>query len=157
MYRVSPLTYLVSAVALTALANSSVTCASNEILLFYPEQGLNCSQYLAPYMLVAGGTLLRSLFANGTEVCRFCPIATTNVFLDSVNAEYSDRGRNIGIFIAFIVINGLATVVFYYSARVPKGDRQEQSHGPFRKLKAYAIQSFHSFHERLFKKTTEKQ
>lgn len=131
MYRVSPFTYLVSVILSTGLANSPVICAANEYLQFVPVKGYNCAQYMAPYMSVAGGYLLD---ANATEVCHFCTMKSTNVFLDSINADYSKRGRDLGIFICFIAINVIGTVAFYYLARVPKGDRTDANRLPFLKF-----------------------
>jgi ATP-binding cassette subfamily G (WHITE) protein 2 (PDR) len=124
MYRCSPFTYLVSVILANALAKSPVVCASNELLVFKPVKDYTCSQYLGPYMKVAGGYLLDE---NAKDYCQFCPMKTTDVFLDSIHADYDKRGRNIGIFICFIAINVIATILFYYLARVPHGDRRKES------------------------------
>ena len=40
--------------------------------------------------------------------------------LESINALFSQRWRNFGIFVAFIGINIILTIFFYWLARVPK-------------------------------------
>lgn len=122
MYRCSPFTYLVAAMLSTGLAHSSVECAENEILGMVAPQGYNCGEYLEPYMQVAGGYLLNP---NSTSTCLLCPVSLTDVFLNEISANYNNRGRDAGIFIAFIGINVVGTIFFYWLTRVPKGKRQK--------------------------------
>lgn len=123
MYRVSPFTYFVSTVLSVALANSEVTCADLEYLRLVPQAGKTCAEYLGPYMEKAGGYITDP---NATDICEFCTIKETNVFLASLGSYYSQRWRNIGIFIAYIFINIGGTIFFYWLARVPKGTRQKK-------------------------------
>lgn len=122
MYRCSPFTYFVSTVLSVGLANSDVTCSDVELLRFTPEEG-TCGEYMANYMLFAGGYLVDE---NATDQCEFCTVSSTNVFLDSVSAQYNYRWRDMGIFIAYIFINIFGTLFFYWLARVPKRSREKR-------------------------------
>jgi len=93
MYRVSPFTYLASAMLSTAVANTEVVCAKNEYLHFAPPNGTTCEDYLGPYMQLAGGYLQDKLSA---VECSFCPIDNTNAFLAGAKASYEDRWFNFG-------------------------------------------------------------
>ncbi|KAF6062908.1 ABC-2 type transporter family protein [Candida albicans] len=117
MYRCSPFTYLVSVMLSVGLVDAPVTCAAKEYLRFSPPQGYTCIQYMEPYMKVAGGYLLNE---NSTTECEFCTMKVTNVFLKMIGSDYSKRGRDIGIYIAFIGINIIGTFILYWFARVPK-------------------------------------
>lgn len=117
MYRVSPFTYLVSAMLSTAVANTSVTCAANELLKFDPPDGFTCGQYLDKYIAMAGGYLIDP---NAPEGCQFCSVKSTNTFLASVGSHYADRWRNFGILWAFIIFNIAAALGVYWLVRVPK-------------------------------------
>jgi len=117
MYRVSPFTYLVSAMLATGLANTNVTCAANELLQFQPPQGETCGQYMAAYIDAAGGYLASP---NATDTCRYCTISDTNVFLASVKSGYADRYRNFGLLWVYIAFNILGALALYWIARVPK-------------------------------------
>ncbi|KAK4654368.1 Multidrug resistance protein [Podospora pseudocomata] len=117
MYRVSPFTYLVSAMLSTAVANSEVVCAANELQKFAPPSGQTCFEYLDSYMEIAGGYLTNP---NSTDMCSFCTIKDTNVFLAQVGANYDDRWRNFGILWAFIIFNIFAALGVYWLVRVPK-------------------------------------
>lgn len=123
MYRCNPFTYLVSVMMSLGLANSTVECGSEELRVFQPSDGSTCGEYMKTYMSQAGGYLLD---AGATSDCKFCTVADTNVFLKSISIDYSTRGRDIGIFIAFIFVNVIGTFLFYYLARVPKGSRQKK-------------------------------
>ncbi|KAL3232156.1 Uncharacterized protein RNJ44_04072 [Nakaseomyces bracarensis] len=118
MYRVSPLTYLIDALLSTGVANVDVHCSNTELVAFTPPTGLTCGQYMTPYLNVAGTGYLSDPAA--TDECHFCQYSHTNDFLKSVSSKYSRRWRNYGIFIAFIVINYIGGIIFYWMARVPK-------------------------------------
>ena len=133
MYRCNPFTYLVQGMLSTGLANTRVVCRDNELLTFDPPSGQTCSAYMEDYMKLAGGYLEDN---SATSNCKFCPMSETNVYLLSVNSRYSERWRNFGIFIAFIAINIIGTVVFYYLARVPKGNREKKEKAEKKEKKA---------------------
>jgi ATP-binding cassette subfamily G (WHITE) protein 2 (PDR) len=122
MYRCNPFTYLVQGLLSTGLANTEVTCSSYEYVEMMPPLGQTCDSYLQPYVEAAGGYFL----SNDDGSCSFCQMRSTNTFLESVNALYSERWRNFGIFVAFIAINIVGTVLFYWLARVPKGTREKK-------------------------------
>lgn len=117
MYRVSPFTYWVSAVLSTGLANTHVTCSSNELVHLEPPSGQTCGDYLSNFIGAAGGYLKDS---NATSDCSYCPIADTNVFLTSVSSSYSHRWRDFGIGMVFIIFNIAASLFLYWLVRMPK-------------------------------------
>ena len=78
---------------------------------------------MGSYIETAGGYLTDP---NATSVCQYCRMGTTNTLLESVNALFSERWRNFGIFVAFIVINMILTTFLYWLARVPKGNREKK-------------------------------
>ncbi|KAL9082534.1 MAG: hypothetical protein Q9165_008865 [Trypethelium subeluteriae] len=120
LYRVSPLSYWVSAILSTGLANVNVTCASNEWITLSPPDGQTCGEYLADYISKAGGYVLDP---EATRNCSYCKIKDTNVFLLGINSEYSDRWRNFGIMWVFIAFNITAALALYWLARMPKGKK----------------------------------
>ena len=124
MYRANPFSYWIQGILATGLANNKVTCAGYELLTVQPGSGQTCAEYLEAYQKTAGGTVVNG---NATENCKFCPVASTNDFLASVNAPYNQRWRDFGIFVAFIGINIILAVAFYWLARVPKGNREKHS------------------------------
>ncbi|KAL5362246.1 ABC-2 type transporter-domain-containing protein [Aspergillus floccosus] len=117
MYRVSPFTYMVQGMMTTAVANTDVVCAANELLHFPPPTGQTCGQFLQDYIDAAGGYLQDS---NATNICTYCTIGKTNLYLAGVNAFYDQRWRNFGIFIVYIVVNIIGALFMYWLARVPK-------------------------------------
>jgi ABC-type multidrug transport system permease subunit len=125
MYRVSPFTYFFSGVLSVGLANSHISCSTEELLNFSPAPLSNCSTYLAPYIENFGGYLTPNSMGSATE-CVFCSGSDTNVFLESVSAKYQDRWKNFGIFWVYILFNTVASVGLFWLTRVPK-EKQEQS------------------------------
>jgi ATP-binding cassette subfamily G (WHITE) protein 2 (PDR) len=106
------------------LANSRISCSTEELLHFSPPTLSNCSTYLAPYTEILGGYLIPDSM-NSTTECVFCTGSDTNVFLRGVSADYSDRWRNFGICWVYVVFNVAAAVGLYWFARVPKGKREK--------------------------------
>jgi hypothetical protein len=72
----------------TAIGATSVVCAADEFLQFQPTNSQTCQQYLEPYMAVAGGYLKDP---SATDICNFCSISSTNVFLEGVSYSYENR------------------------------------------------------------------
>ncbi|KAI9708054.1 MAG: hypothetical protein M1820_004258 [Bogoriella megaspora] len=119
MYRVSPFTYLISGMLSTAVANTNVVCADNELLAFTPPSGQTCGDYMQSFISTAGGYLQNNdTMAPGQ--CSFCPESDTNIFLAGVSSFYSQRWRNWGLMWAFITFNVVVAVLIYWLARVPK-------------------------------------
>ncbi|KAL4737919.1 ABC-2 type transporter-domain-containing protein [Aspergillus similis] len=117
MYRVSPLTYLISGMLSAGLAKTPVTCTDIEITLVQPPGNTTCSEYLSTYMAAAGGEVYNP---DATENCQFCSMESSDVFLASVSSDYADRWRNFGLMWVYIVFNIGAAVALYWLVRVPK-------------------------------------
>ncbi|GMM37873.1 ATP-binding cassette multidrug transporter [Saccharomycopsis crataegensis] len=126
MYRCNPMTYVIDAMLSLAIADNEVTCAANEYLNFPPPEGMSCYQYMEPYIQSSGGYLMSSTM-NSTTDCSFCTVSKTNTYLSQLQIDPSKTGRNVGIFSAFIFINMIGTVFFYWLSRVPKGSGKRSS------------------------------
>jgi ATP-binding cassette, subfamily G (WHITE), member 2, PDR len=121
MYRVSPYTYLVSAVLSVGLANAPVHCSSIEFLKLDPLPGTTCYSYLSPYIELAGGYLVNP---EATSSCEYCPISNTNAFLRLVSSNYDERWRDFGILWVYVVVNVVMALFFYWLVRVPKKSKK---------------------------------
>ncbi|KAG9240469.1 putative ABC transporter CDR4 [Calycina marina] len=116
MYRVSPLTYLISAVASTGLNGRIITCSTNELAIMQPgTDGQTCGDYLDAYAAAAGGSIYNPL---ATSDCQYCTITTVAQYLEGVAITYDTRWRNYGIGFSFIVFNICVAVLSYYFIRV---------------------------------------
>lgn len=123
MYRVSPFTYLVSAMLSTAVGNADAVCAANEFISFPPPSGQTCGEYLETYIAATGGYLVDE---NSTSSCKFCTTGDTNKFLEGVQSSYEDRWRNFGLMWVFIVFNVFGALALYWLVRVPKKWKKEK-------------------------------
>lgn len=124
MYRVSPFTYLISAMMSVGLANQVVTCSSIEIARFQPPSGETCGSYMASYISAAGGAVYNPY---ATSNCEFCALTETNVFLKAQSSDYNVRWRNFGIMWVYIGFNVFGAVFLYWLVRVPKNSRKIKS------------------------------
>ena len=115
MYRVSPFTYWISAMASTQLHDRVVKCSQSEMSIFDPPSGQTCGEYLSAFMKMAGGQLSNP---DATVDCSYCSITKADQFLGSVNIFWSERWRNFGIMWAYIVFNIFLATLLYYTFRV---------------------------------------
>jgi ABC-type multidrug transport system permease subunit len=119
MYRVSPFTYLVSAILSVALANAPVECSSIELLHFDLIPGTTCGSYMNSYISASGGYLTNP---DNTADCDYCLIT----FLKAVDSIYNERWRNFGIMWVYVVINVAGALFLYRLIRVPKKSKKGQ-------------------------------
>jgi pleiotropic drug resistance (PDR) family protein len=124
MYRVSPFTYLVSAMLSTGTSGAPVVCEDIELLTFQPAGGKSCGAYMKPYISAFGGYLTNP---TANSDCEFCSISSTDTFLAGVSSRYSEAWRNFGLMWCFIIFNIFAAVFIYWLARVPKAPRTKKS------------------------------
>ncbi|OCK76220.1 hypothetical protein K432DRAFT_437160 [Lepidopterella palustris CBS 459.81] len=122
MYRVSPFTYWVGGIAATTLHAREIKCSYNEIAKFRPPAGLNCAQYMAPYLELAPGQLLDP---TATQLCEYCPLTVADQFLAKSDIYWSQRWRDFAFMWAYIVFNICAAVVLYYVVRVQKWSKND--------------------------------
>ncbi|KAL4925260.1 putative ABC multidrug transporter [Aspergillus undulatus] len=124
MYRVNPMTYLVSSLLSTTLGAAPMHCADNEILSFSAPSGMNCREYMEDYQSVNGGYLLNPE-AQGSEQCNFCTLEYTNQYLSGLNIDFENRWRDFGFLWVYIVVNTIAAIAFYKLFRVPRGKKAQ--------------------------------
>lgn len=117
MYRVSPFTYWVGGMLAVGIANAPVNCADYEMLKVPAIDGQTCGDYLQSFATRNHGNIANPL---STGVCNYCRVADTNSYLASLNISYHLRWRNLGIFMAYIAFNMIASGFIYWLARVPK-------------------------------------
>jgi ATP-binding cassette subfamily G (WHITE) protein 2 (PDR) len=120
MYRISPFTYLVSALLSTAVSGTEVVCETVELLHFVPPKNQTCQEYLGLYIDTVGGYLSN---ADATTSCGLCTMSSTDTFLATVSIHWRDAWRNFGFMWAYIVFNIFAALALYWLARVPKPKR----------------------------------
>lgn len=118
MYRMSPLTYLMRGMFAVGVSGQPITCSSAELVRMpQPPDNRTCGDFLREFVNLTGGLVVNPDF-KGT--CEYCPMASTDQFLDYFSMKYSERWRDLGIIVVFVVFNWAATVALYWVARVPK-------------------------------------
>ncbi|KAE8152303.1 ABC-2 type transporter-domain-containing protein [Aspergillus avenaceus] len=121
MYRVSPFTYLVSAMLSTGLSGTDVQCEAVEYLKLTPPANQTCKEYLQPYIDATQSGYLQN--PEATANCGFCAMDKTDTFLASVVSYFDDAWRNFGLMWVYIAFNIAAAVFIYWLARVPKAKK----------------------------------
>ncbi|KAI1333509.1 ABC-2 type transporter-domain-containing protein [Xylariaceae sp. FL0016] len=125
MYRVSPFTYLVSAMLSTALANTNVQCAANELLKFNAPVGQTCAQYMAKQIEMMGNGYVTPETQDLSTGCLYCPTSDSNAYLKQSKIVYSERWRNFGIMWVYVIFNIFGALFFYWLTRVPKDGKKK--------------------------------
>jgi ATP-binding cassette subfamily G (WHITE) protein 2 (SNQ2) len=103
LYNVNPIRFTISTLIANELYELPIQCAQSEFSVFQPPTGQSCTVYAGDYVTRAGGYLENP---NATSDCNYCPYTTGQQFYEPLGIEFSQRGRNIGILVAFISFNG---------------------------------------------------
>ncbi|CCF44474.1 ABC transporter [Colletotrichum higginsianum] len=106
---------------MTGLANSQVTCSSNEYIHFNPPANETCEDYMSNYIGAMGGYLEDP---TARTDCSFCSIENTNAFLTSISSNFDNRWRDFGIGMVYIFVNIFAALGLYWLLRMPKGRKK---------------------------------
>ena len=117
MYRLSPLTYLVSGIVSTGLHGKEIICSTTELSIFQPPSGETCATYLADYLQTAPGRLYNP---TATSNCQYCSLSNADQYLAGDSIYWSTRWRNFGLMWAYIIFNIWGATVLYYVFRVKK-------------------------------------
>ena len=118
MYRSTPVTYFLSAIASTGIAGTDVVCSENEIVTFNPPKDTSCGLYLATYISSSGAQLLNP---SALDHCQVCPVAKTDDILATLGIFYDERWRDFGISLIYSVVNVATAFALYWLFRIPKG------------------------------------
>ncbi|KAJ5116193.1 hypothetical protein N7456_000541 [Penicillium angulare] len=117
MYRVSPFTYWVSAMASTQVHGRQVVCSSDELSIFNPPSGQTCWDYLEKYATLAGGQVMNK---NATSNCEYCAVEVADQYIAGSGIYFNEHWRNFGIVWAYIAFNIFIAVMTYYLFRVKR-------------------------------------
>jgi ABC-type multidrug transport system permease subunit len=122
MYRAVPFTYLMNGMAVAGLAGQRVNCAPVEMLTVempaaLEEVGATCGAFLEEYIGFAGGYVENP---GALEGCRYCPVAETDVILETFGMRLDGPWRNVGFMAVYVMFNVLAAFVLYWLGRMPK-------------------------------------
>ncbi|KAH7074912.1 ABC transporter CDR4 [Paraphoma chrysanthemicola] len=115
MYRVSPLTYQISAMFSAAVAGTEIVCADEELIRFAPFPGQTCGEYMSSFIAVAGGRVTKP---DSRAQCLFCPLRGTDDFLATLDIYYEDRWWQFATQMVYIVCNVLCMGGLYWAIRV---------------------------------------
>ncbi len=110
----------------TALYNLPVVCRDDEYTTFTTPNGQTCAQWAGDYATLVGGYLANPDATGTCNFCEYCYMvanaatlilgiigqyASGNTFLAGVNINFSDRGRDLGIFVCYVVFNCMVTLM----------------------------------------------
>ncbi|GAC94574.1 drug exporter [Pseudozyma hubeiensis SY62] len=108
LYWVNPLTYLVSGLITNEMHDLIVECTSTEFARFQPPTGETCRAWASSFVDAFGGYLQNP---DATSDCQYCQYRSGDQFFAGLEIKFSQRGRNIGIMIAFIAFNAFVTIL----------------------------------------------
>jgi ABC-type multidrug transport system ATPase subunit len=108
-YNVNPMRYAIATLTTNVLHGLEVVCAPGELYSFTPPANTDCGTYAGAFAQTNGGYLVDP---SNTSQCQYCPVRSGDDFFAPFGMQFSERGRNIGILVAFTAFNTLATIFF---------------------------------------------
>lgn len=115
MYYVNPSTYWISGVLAATLPGIQVQCAPSETARFNAPPGLTCGAYAGAFANASPGYIVNP---NDTSNCQYCPFTSGSDYLTTLNIRPSDKWRDFGIFLAFVISNWALVYFFIYTVRI---------------------------------------
>ncbi|KAJ5890238.1 ATP-binding cassette transporter [Penicillium tannophilum] len=112
-YNISPLYYFIEGIGTNALHALNITCQNSELSVFNAPSSETCGSYAAAFFSQSNSTGYL-VDASATGQCEYCSYANGDQYVKQYDFRYSQRGRNIGIFIGFILFNYTMAVVGTY-------------------------------------------
>ncbi|TKY89335.1 hypothetical protein EX895_001866 [Sporisorium graminicola] len=109
LYNVNPIRFTISPLIANELHGLKIQCAANEFSRFTPPSGQTCAQWAGNYVDRIGGYLQNP---TATADCLYCTYADGDEFYSAFGITFSERGRDAGILVAFVVFNCVATILF---------------------------------------------
>ncbi|KAE8244585.1 hypothetical protein A4X13_0g6466 [Tilletia indica] len=102
LYQLDPFTRLVGGLVANELGGLEIRCQGTEFTRFDPPAGQTCQQWTAPFLSSNGGYLDNP---DATSQCMYCPYSVGDDFFTGFGIQFETRGRDIGIFCAYIFFN----------------------------------------------------
>lgn len=115
MNKASPYTYILQNLISAILHKKEVVCSSNEFGYVTPPSGQTCGQYLNDFIQREGGYIADP---NNTTSCAVCQYSVGDQYLLTIQTKYSNIGRNVGFFFAYIIFNLFACLALYKVVRL---------------------------------------
>lgn len=148
MYYVNPSTWWIGGVLAAILGNFPLQCAEGESTIFNPPPNETCGSYANPLVTQMGAGYITN--PDATSNCGYCQYANGNEYLATLNISPSDKWRDFGIFLAFVISNWALVYFFIYTVRV-KG--WTFGFGPLFNVLGKAVESL----KKLFRKKEKEQ
>lgn len=108
MYQLDPYTRIISGLLVNELHEMPVACKPAEFSVFQPPPGQTCGQWTQNFITSQGGYLENS---NSTTECRYCQYSKGDEFFAALNLSFSNRWRDLGILVLFVVFNFCVMVI----------------------------------------------
>ncbi|KAH8727674.1 opaque-specific ABC transporter CDR3 [Phaeosphaeriaceae sp. PMI808] len=124
MYRVNPMTYLVSSFMAVTMGQAPASCSSTEFQTFFAPANQTCAEYMRDYISMAGGFLRDPKAVNE---CQYCQMDSTNQFLLRIHSSWDTRWRDFGLLWVYVVFNVAGAIGLYWLFRVPKGKKVKKA------------------------------
>lgn len=105
MYWLDPFSYVIGGLTVNELHDLPIQCTQSELAVFSPPNGQSCQQWAGPFVSSYGGYLVDQ--SNGD--CGYCQYSVGDEFYSTLEIKFSERGRDIGVLIAFVIFNVFVT------------------------------------------------
>ncbi|QSZ29046.1 hypothetical protein DSL72_003556 [Monilinia vaccinii-corymbosi] len=116
LYYLIPSTYWIGGIISATFSNVPVQCAPEEAAYFNPPSGQSCSSYAGGFVTSSGSGYLMN--PDATTNCGYCPYASGEEYMNTLNVSPGDKWRYFGIFLGFCISNWALVYFFIYTVRI---------------------------------------
>ncbi|KAJ2665525.1 ATP-binding cassette transporter snq2 [Coemansia sp. RSA 1199] len=102
LYWLSPYRYWLESIVSNELHSAPVRCRANELFVFDPPANTTCLEYAGKWVSQATGYLQNP---DATLACNYCQFKVGDEYYRTLDWNFGNRWRNLGILFAFIAAN----------------------------------------------------
>ncbi|KAJ5335527.1 hypothetical protein N7452_007930 [Penicillium brevicompactum] len=110
-----PMRYYFGATVSSVLHNVKAVCKPEDLAVFDPPPGQTCGEYVQAYMGSNPGYLQST---TETSSCKYCPYSVGDDYSRNLDFYFTDRWRDLGVFLAFCLSNFLIVFLATWVGRV---------------------------------------
>jgi ATP-binding cassette subfamily G (WHITE) protein 2 (SNQ2) len=108
LYPLNPLTRLIGGMAVAEIHGLNVTCKPSEYIRFNSPPGQDCGAYMSKFFASGGPGYLAQ---NATNVCEYCSYKVGDEFLSTLQLNFDNRWRDLGIFAVYVGTNVMLLLI----------------------------------------------
>ena len=114
LYWANPLTWFTRGLLASIMHRLPVRCSPAELVRFTPPANTTCGAFAGDWLAHASGYIVD---LDASDECQYCIFENGDEYLKTINVQYENRWRDLGIFCIFLGTNLVLVYALYWAFR----------------------------------------